>query len=235
MSAFYIRCSHGDTVAFEELDELASYFCENDDASAWEYCLRTRDAFMAWLEEVAPAHRHFITELEIDDRKIEPEVLMSILQCSYDLLESEIGQPEGRVFAENLRDASKGSELAIQWMTMAYRKHRQFGQYFPAPNEIYNDVWMVRFWNTRLPKKEETGEVVQEKHTGTLIMGEYGVGKSLTFNAFCDGREISPIGVNFISTACPVIAVALEDEKAQEHAVVYWKDEAGLLRMISDI
>ncbi|WP_083456110.1 dynamin family protein [Desulfosarcina cetonica] len=62
-----------------------------------------------------------------------------------------------------------------------------------------------------------------------VLIGEFQGGKSTTFNAICDGREISPRGVNIKTSACRISAQNLADPKAEEYAEIAWRSDQELL------
>lgn len=67
-----------------------------------------------------------------------------------------------------------------------------------------------------------------------VLIGEFQGGKSTTFNAICDGREISPRGAMIKTSACKISAENLVDPKAEEYAKIKWRgDQELLLGMIN--
>lgn len=67
-----------------------------------------------------------------------------------------------------------------------------------------------------------------------LLIGECQVGKSTTFNAICDGREISPRGIGVMTTGCPISVQSIPaDEK--EYAELVWKTDDELMLAMYDI
>ncbi len=68
-----------------------------------------------------------------------------------------------------------------------------------------------------------------ENNFEIVLVGEFQGGKSTTFNAICDGREISPRGAMIKTSACKISACNLADPDAEEYAQIVWKDERELL------
>ncbi len=93
--------------------------------------------------------------------------------------------------------------------------------------EGLSDSEMTRFENIR--KK------CLENQFNITLIGEFQGGKSTTFNAFCDGREISPRGAMIKTSACRITASNLSDKSKEEYAQVYWKKDSQLLQSISTI
>lgn len=84
--------------------------------------------------------------------------------------------------------------------------------------------------------REETRteiEAVQKKSLENnfeiVLVGEFQGGKSTTFNAICDGREISPRGAMIKTSACKISACNLADPKEEEYCEVFWKTDRDLL------
>lgn len=65
-----------------------------------------------------------------------------------------------------------------------------------------------------------------------VLIGEFQGGKSTTFNALCDGREISPRGSMLKTSAISVTATNLADPAAGEYAEIEWKTPRQLLETI---
>jgi actin-like ATPase involved in cell morphogenesis len=61
------------------------------------------------------------------------------------------------------------------------------------------------------------------------LVGEFQGGKSTTFNALCDGREVSPRGIGLKTSACVMAAMNISVEKESERAEFEWKTEKELL------
>ncbi len=74
-----------------------------------------------------------------------------------------------------------------------------------------------------------------ENQFNITLIGEFQGGKSTTFNAFCDGREISPRGAMTKTSACRITASNLSDKNKKEYSRVYWKNDSQLLQSISTI
>ncbi len=68
-----------------------------------------------------------------------------------------------------------------------------------------------------------------------VLAGEFQCGKSTTFNALCDGRELSPRGMGMKTSGCVVSAAHLSDPKADEYAQVTWRAAAELSGGILDL
>ncbi len=67
-----------------------------------------------------------------------------------------------------------------------------------------------------------------------LLMGEAWSGKSTTFNAICDGREISPRGVGIKATGCRISAHPIPAD-VEEYAELTWKTDDELMLAMYDI
>lgn len=65
-----------------------------------------------------------------------------------------------------------------------------------------------------------------------VLIGEFQGGKSTTFNALCDGREISPRGAMLKTSAISITATNLADLAADEYAEIEWKTPRQLLETI---
>lgn len=68
-----------------------------------------------------------------------------------------------------------------------------------------------------------------------VLIGEFQGGKSTTFNALCDGREISPRGALIKTSACRISAHNLSDLSKAEYARIEWKSDVELLKTIIDL
>lgn len=68
-----------------------------------------------------------------------------------------------------------------------------------------------------------------------MLVGEFQGGKSTTFNALCDGREISPRGALIKTSACRISAHNLAKHEDAEYARVTWKTDIELLKTIIDL
>lgn len=62
-----------------------------------------------------------------------------------------------------------------------------------------------------------------------VLIGEFQGGKSTTFDAICDGREISPRGIGIKTSACKISATSLPPEEQDEYALLHWKSDKELL------
>ncbi len=67
-----------------------------------------------------------------------------------------------------------------------------------------------------------------------LLIGEVQCGKSTTFNAICDGREISPRGGGLKTTGCRISAHPIPAD-AEEYAELTWKTDDELMLTMYDI
>lgn len=67
-----------------------------------------------------------------------------------------------------------------------------------------------------------------------LLIGEAQCGKSTTFNAICDGREISPRGGGLKTTGCWISAHPIPAD-AEEYAELTWKTDDELMLTMYDI
>ena len=77
-----------------------------------------------------------------------------------------------------------------------------------------------------------TQKRLQENQFNIVLIGEYQGGKSTTFNALCGGREISPRGAMNKTSAICITATNLADLNAEEYAVVNWKSNEDLLKLM---
>lgn len=68
-----------------------------------------------------------------------------------------------------------------------------------------------------------------------VLIGEFQGGKSTTFDAVCDGREISPRGSMVKTSACRISAQNLPDADAEEYAELRWKSDEELLMTMVDL
>lgn len=82
---------------------------------------------------------------------------------------------------------------------------------------------------------QETQRTLLEDSFEIVLIGEFQGGKSTTFNALCDGREISPRGALIKTSACRISAHNLADLSKAEYARIEWKSDVELLKTIIDI
>lgn len=75
----------------------------------------------------------------------------------------------------------------------------------------------------------------QENQFNIVLIGEFQGGKSTTFNAFCDGREISPRGFGIKTSACRISATNIVDNNKDEWAYITWKTDQEILLNISNL
>jgi len=68
-----------------------------------------------------------------------------------------------------------------------------------------------------------------------VLIGEYQGGKSTTFNAICDGRDISPRGIGIKTSACRVSAQNLPDTTQPEYVEIRWKTDDEIILTVQDI
>lgn len=68
-----------------------------------------------------------------------------------------------------------------------------------------------------------------------VLAGEFQGGKSTTFNAICDGRDLSPRGSGIKTSGCIVSAQNLSDPGEPEKAVAEWRSSAELIAGFSDL
>ncbi len=61
-----------------------------------------------------------------------------------------------------------------------------------------------------------------------VLAGEFQCGKSTTFNALCDGRELSPRGMGIKTSGCVVSASHLSDPRTAPFATVQWRTASEL-------
>ncbi|MDO4571491.1 MAG: hypothetical protein Q4D38_13990 [Planctomycetia bacterium] len=62
-----------------------------------------------------------------------------------------------------------------------------------------------------------------------VLVGNILAGKSSTFNAICDGRNISPMRSGINTYACKISAQNIVDPNEEEHAVIRWKTDDELI------
>ncbi len=68
-----------------------------------------------------------------------------------------------------------------------------------------------------------------------VLAGEFQGGKSTTFNALCDGRELSPVGSGIKTSGAILAAQHLADADADESAEVQWRSNGELIAGFSDL
>ena len=78
-------------------------------------------------------------------------------------------------------------------------------------------------------------QILLEDSFEIVLVGEFQGGKSTTFNALCDGREISPRGALIKTSACRISAHNLAKHEEAEYARVTWKTDIELLKTIIDL
>ena len=78
------------------------------------------------------------------------------------------------------------------------------------------------------PIREGTIGKVTKINTNIVLIGDFQFGKSTTFNAICDGRELSPHGVGLKTSGCPITACNLEDNEEKEYAELFWRSPKEL-------
>lgn len=81
----------------------------------------------------------------------------------------------------------------------------------------------------------ESKRTLQEDSFEIVLVGEFQGGKSTTFNALCDGREISPRGAMVKTSACRISAHNIADKDTKEYARITWKTNVELLKTIIDL
>jgi septin family protein len=62
-----------------------------------------------------------------------------------------------------------------------------------------------------------------------VLVGEFQGGKSTSFNALCDGSEISPRGIGIKTSACVMAGMNISDSDERERAEIEWKSPRDLL------
>lgn len=67
-----------------------------------------------------------------------------------------------------------------------------------------------------------------------VLVGEFQGGKSTTFDAICDGRDISPRGAGIKTSACRISAQSVS-ETEEECAVLKWKSDDDLMRTMYEL
>ncbi|MGE0083960.1 MAG: dynamin family protein [Desulfococcaceae bacterium] len=75
----------------------------------------------------------------------------------------------------------------------------------------------------------------QENQFEIVLAGEFQGGKSTTFNALCEGRELSPMGSGIRTSGCLVSAQNISDSDEAESAEVQWRSSAELTEGFSDL
>ncbi len=75
----------------------------------------------------------------------------------------------------------------------------------------------------------------QENQFEIVLAGEFQGGKSTTFNALCEGRELSPMGSGIRTSGCLVSAQNISDPDEPESAEVQWRNSAELTEGFSDL
>jgi len=89
-----------------------------------------------------------------------------------------------------------------------------------------------------LTQKDELNAIVrklQENQFTFTLIAHFQGGKSTTFNALCDGREISPTGFGIKTSATVITAQHTLDEKEQNTATILWRTKEELLEIIEPI
>jgi hypothetical protein len=79
------------------------------------------------------------------------------------------------------------------------------------------------------------GRKTRENQFEIVLAGEFQGGKSTTFNALCDGRELSPTGSGIKTSGCILAAQNISDPSEPETARVYWKSSPELTAGFSDL
>ena len=75
---------------------------------------------------------------------------------------------------------------------------------------------------------------LQSESFEIVLVGEFQGGKSTTFNAICDGRNISPMGSGIKTSACKISAQNIVDPDEKERAIIRWKtDDELILTMLN--
>lgn len=100
---------------------------------------------------------------------------------------------------------------------------------------ILSDILKIKM----LPKShrtdfEQISKKIQEDQFSIVLIGEFQGGKSTTFDALCDGREISPRGNNIKTSACRIRVSNIADD-SEERATVTWKSDTELIQTISSV
>ena len=70
---------------------------------------------------------------------------------------------------------------------------------------------------------------IQEDEFEIVLVGEFQGGKSTTFDALCDGRELSPTGSGIKTSGCIVTAQNMADADEPEKAFVQWRNSNELV------
>lgn len=101
--------------------------------------------------------------------------------------------------------------------------------------DILSDILKIEM----LPKShraefEHISKKISADQFSIALIGEFQGGKSTTFDALCDGREISPRGNNIKTSACR-IRVTNIDVNTEEHAIITWKSDTELIQTISSV
>ncbi len=89
---------------------------------------------------------------------------------------------------------------------------------------------------------EDTRSLLQRVRRKTLedqfeivLAGEFQGGKSTTFNALCDGRELGPMGAGIKTSGCLLSAQNLADPNVPESAEIEWRTPRELAAGFSDL
>lgn len=106
-------------------------------------------------------------------------------------------------------------------------------------NELINlldDVLYINEINNDIKEEiQKTQKKLMENNFEIVLVGEFQSGKSTTFNAICDGREISPRGAMTKTSACKISASNLSNPNMKEYVEVTWKTDRELLLAIIGI
>lgn len=101
--------------------------------------------------------------------------------------------------------------------------------------DILSDILKIEM----LPKSHRTefehiSRKINEDQFSIALIGEFQGGKSTTFDALCDGREISPRGNNIKTSACRIRTTNISEE-TKEFALITWKSDSELIQTISSV
>ncbi|MCP4109268.1 MAG: hypothetical protein GY749_27705 [Desulfobacteraceae bacterium] len=75
----------------------------------------------------------------------------------------------------------------------------------------------------------------RENQFDIVLVGEFQGGKSTTFNALCDGRELSPLGSGIKTSGCIIASQNISESGESEKALVEWRNSDELVAGFSDL
>lgn len=105
--------------------------------------------------------------------------------------------------------------------------------------DIFSQIISKSQENSKLEKKylpslveniEKKKNKLSENQFKMVLCGAFQGGKSTTFNAICDGRELSPTGFGIKTSACLIEAHYLSDPNAEEYAKIYLRSPVDIFK-----